>query len=143
MALHLCPSCARHVRTNESSCPFCATALEASSDAPKNVAPLARGLTRAAILFAGATTIAGCGGETSGSSGASSSGASSSGSSGATSSSGASSSSSSGATSTVAVYGPAPIDAGIDDVDSGLQKKDSGVGPAPSYGPAPINDGGP
>ena len=53
-----CPACARHVRVNATSCPFCGVAFEA---APGAVVPAmnstAGGVTRAAI-FAFATSLA-------------------------------------------------------------------------------------
>lgn len=61
--LHLCPSCGRHVRKEETSCPFCATALPddfAECTGPR-VSALARPLTRAALVLAGATAIGACG----------------------------------------------------------------------------------
>jgi hypothetical protein len=65
--MHLvpCPSCDRHVRATERACPFCSAALpEAALAAAPAVAPVAgRGLTRAAILFAGAAAITGCSSE--------------------------------------------------------------------------------
>jgi hypothetical protein len=57
-----CPSCARHVRSFETSCPFCAAALSPAADS----APVARRagprLGRAALfaLGAGATALAAC-----------------------------------------------------------------------------------
>ncbi len=59
-ALSPCPSCARHVRTSETSCPFCRApvALSASLAMPSLV-----GLNRAQIFFFGAAlTVAGCSG---------------------------------------------------------------------------------
>lgn len=150
MALHPCPSCSRHVRPTEAACPFCASAFPDGFGAARRpeIANANRGLTRAALLFASATAIAGCG-ETTGVDNTSSSGktSSSGGSSGtASGSSSGSVSSSSGSTSSssgdvpVPMYGPAPID------DGGLEK-DSGIGPKKDggavalYGPAPIDSG--
>jgi len=64
MAAHLapCPGCARHVRSTETSCPFCATALDLSS-VPPPLVPTAR-LSRSAtlgfqtLLRAGAVAVA-------------------------------------------------------------------------------------
>lgn len=54
-----CSGCGRHIRTTEATCPFCgATATFETADA---VQPTGRPLTRAAILFASATALAGCG----------------------------------------------------------------------------------
>jgi len=51
--LRNCPGCQRHVRVNETACPFCAAELEASAP-PKRTGSAA---TRAAI-FAGAALLA-------------------------------------------------------------------------------------
>ncbi len=60
--LHVCPSCARHVRSEERTCPFCATALpdDFSVCVPRSASTTARPLTRAALLFVTATAIGGC-----------------------------------------------------------------------------------
>ncbi len=61
-----CPSCARHVKTTEAACPFCAVPL-GSSWGPRlepKLPPVAR-LTRAALVAFGAaavTSAAACGG---------------------------------------------------------------------------------
>src|SRR5688572_21457303 len=52
--LHPCPHCRRHVRRDETTCPFCAQALAAPAPSPG--LPAGR-LTRAAV-FAGATLAA-------------------------------------------------------------------------------------
>jgi hypothetical protein len=56
-----CPSCARHVRSTETACPFCATALTASPAGGEPV-PAARvaskRLSRAALFALGATAAA-------------------------------------------------------------------------------------
>ncbi len=51
-----CTGCARHVRASDAACPFCGLVrtLEASRDA----VPGARPLSRAALLFAAAATVA-------------------------------------------------------------------------------------
>ena len=60
-----CPSCARHVRVSDDTCPFCATTL------PPRAAPALRipaGRLGRAALFAlgtGAASVAACGGSTS------------------------------------------------------------------------------
>jgi hypothetical protein len=62
-ALTPCTGCARHIRSSESECPFCATPLAARA-APPTGGPRVGRLTRAAI-FAGAALIApACGGAT-------------------------------------------------------------------------------
>jgi hypothetical protein len=53
-----CPSCRRHVRSTETSCPFCAVAL-AFAEPPPLPSPVGR-LTRAAV-FAGAALASACG----------------------------------------------------------------------------------
>ena len=117
--LHPCPSCARHVRGSETACPFCGAAIEVASAAPK----AGPALTRAEILFASATAVAACtsGGPDDPNSSSSSSGSTSS-----------SSSSSSSSGDPVAVYGPAPVDAGDASRDGA---------PVALYGPAPVDAG--
>ena len=64
MSSHLlpCPSCARHVRSTESACPFCATArIPSAAPAPRSPA---KRLSRAALfaLGASAAAVAACSG---------------------------------------------------------------------------------
>src|SRR5690349_16387146 len=57
-----CPSCSRHVRTNEPSCPFCKVVLpESLADAvvPGTTPRLSRA---AAIAFTASLAVTGCGG---------------------------------------------------------------------------------
>lgn len=54
-----CPECDRHVRATEPRCPFCDAPLPAAEAAPARRPAAA--LTRAAILFAGATAVTACG----------------------------------------------------------------------------------
>jgi hypothetical protein len=59
-----CPSCTRHYKVGSSACPFC------QAEVPASVPP--RGVqitpvTRAALMFAGVSLAAACGGETTGS----------------------------------------------------------------------------
>jgi hypothetical protein len=55
-----CPSCRRHVRADETACPFCASALPADFVPPPRPVVRAVGpFTRSAVLFLGATA---CGG---------------------------------------------------------------------------------
>ena len=126
-ALHPCVACQRHINVDESACPFC------KAEVPEGFGPSAlaraasavnRPLSRAAILFAGATAIAAC-----------SSGTALPGSSGGTSGSSGGSSGSSGSSGEVqALYGPAPVeDAG----DAGMDSP----GPVALYGPAPVDSG--
>src|SRR5690606_6703274 len=67
--IHLvpCPSCSRHVRTHETSCPFCAAPLELSGAPPRRLPPMRLG--RAATLAFGtllgaSALVTGCGGST-------------------------------------------------------------------------------
>lgn len=57
--LAACSGCGRHIRTTEPACPFCGRA--ATFETVDALPPIGRPLTRAAILFASATAIAGCG----------------------------------------------------------------------------------
>ena len=58
-----CPSCARHVRADETACPFCAAALPADLEA-RAVPASPRRLSRAAAFAFGASlTVAACGSE--------------------------------------------------------------------------------
>ena len=65
--LHPCPSCQRHVRTDEAACPFCAVNLQGAfaGVAPPRLPP--RRMSRAALLALGtmvsATPLTACGGE--------------------------------------------------------------------------------
>jgi hypothetical protein len=53
MQLEPCPACQRHVRTDETVCPFCAAAIaSAMARAPRRVLPRAR-LERAALMSFG------------------------------------------------------------------------------------------
>src|SRR4051794_6550185 len=64
-----CPSCARHVRASEETCPFCDSGLPASlATQPAPRSPATR-LSRAALFAFGtsAAAIAACGGSTTGS----------------------------------------------------------------------------
>jgi hypothetical protein len=119
--LRPCTECQRHVRGSETRCPFCDAELGAV--APAGAKGAGTPLTRAAIIFGAAATVAACvsGGPDPGPTSSSSSGGSSSGTSGNTSSSGA-----------------APA-YGVPEIDSGPE--DSG-GPVALYGPAPVPDGG-
>lgn len=60
MSLAPCPSCARHVKTSEKSCPFCKSALPeslADSAIPGATHRLGRA---AAFAFTASLTVAGC-----------------------------------------------------------------------------------
>jgi len=67
-ALNPCPSCNRHVRADETACPFCAAALPSRASLPERVLPRGR-LSRAALIAAGATLagLSACSSSTSGS----------------------------------------------------------------------------
>lgn len=118
--LHPCASCARHVRVTDVSCPFCGGPMGEVTAVPV----ASRALSRAAVVFFGATTLAACvGGPGDPSTSTSSGGGSSSGtSSGASGSSGAPGASSSGT--------------------SGDPEPEPDPGAQPLYGPAPVNDAG-
>ena len=60
MSLVSCSGCQRHVKREETACPFCGHELEAASPEPRRAGPV---LSRAAAIFAGATAIAACGKE--------------------------------------------------------------------------------
>jgi hypothetical protein len=67
-----CPSCSRHVRMNESSCPFCAASLTQAVRRFVPRQPPKERLSRAALYAFGVGTLAvatACGGEVQGSSG--------------------------------------------------------------------------
>jgi hypothetical protein len=59
--LEPCPACRRHVRTDETACPFCEAALGGAASRRLSTTRVAR-----AVVFAGAalaTAAAGCGGK--------------------------------------------------------------------------------
>lgn len=56
--LHPCPSCARHVRADETTCPFCDAALSADLAACASARAPGQALSRAALVFATAAAIA-------------------------------------------------------------------------------------
>jgi hypothetical protein len=60
-----CPGCARHVRQSEEECPFCGGPVPVAIASVEASATLSggRSRTRAAILLAGAATLAACGKE--------------------------------------------------------------------------------
>jgi hypothetical protein len=117
--LHPCPACARHIRAEEGTCPFCG---EATPDGFGNIAraKLAAPMSRAAILFMGATAVSACSSSTSGSlmalygpapvmdSGAKDG---------------------SNDVTAVPLYAAAPVDSGVD------------AGAMPAYGAAPVDSG--
>lgn len=109
------------MRVGESSCPFCGAAIAASIVSNRGVSVGNKRLTRAAILFATAAVAASCGGKEDPVPNTSSSSGGSSGSSGTS------------GTNPVPLYG-AP------DTDSGPDINDSG-GPVALYGPAPVDAG--
>lgn len=55
--LVLCAACERHVRSDESACPFCGGSLEGQQPRFLGTTPA----SRAAALFVGATALVGCG----------------------------------------------------------------------------------
>lgn len=140
MAFVPCPSCRRHVRDSDASCPFCAAALPTAASTAPTVP--ARRLGRAA-LFAFAAMAAGCGSSESPSTTTDSGG---------TTDSVATDGNGNDAEDTgmVAMYG-GPPDTGTPDTgtDGGGDTKsdapgdtnDTG-GPAPAYGLPPMTDAG-
>ncbi len=55
-----CSACARHIRSNEATCPFC-RATATPFDATARLAPRPLRLSRAALLVASLAAIEGCG----------------------------------------------------------------------------------
>lgn len=58
-----CPSCQRHIRSTEAVCPFCGAATPEGFEvcaAKVGTGAGAGAATRAAVVFAGALTLAGC-----------------------------------------------------------------------------------
>lgn len=119
--LRPCTTCHRHVRRNETRCPFCEAELDGSPDAGGPKIP-GTPLTRAAIIFGAATAVAAC---TSGGPDVP----------GPSSSSGGSSSGNTSSSGAAPAYGVPEIDSGDPDTN------DSG-GPVALYGPAPVDGGG-
>src|SRR5262249_46659282 len=64
MTLIPCPSCRRHVRAGDSSCPFCTSALPA--DHASRAVPSATTRLGRSALFAFAVSVSACGGSTEG-----------------------------------------------------------------------------
>ena len=63
MSLAPCPSCSRHVKTTEPSCPFCKATIAELAAAP--VPFVQRRMTRAAAYaFSASLAVAGCSGTT-------------------------------------------------------------------------------
>jgi hypothetical protein len=60
--LHPCPTCGRHIHGGEHECPFCQTAVPPGFGRCTQPAGGGRPLSRAAVLFVGATAAASCGG---------------------------------------------------------------------------------
>jgi hypothetical protein len=60
MKLLPCPSCERHIRSDETACPFC-TQPVAFCTSGRCAEHGERALSRAAVLFLGATALAACG----------------------------------------------------------------------------------
>jgi hypothetical protein len=60
MKLLPCPSCERHVRSDETACPFCNQAVAFCANG-RCAETGDRALSRAAVLFLGATALAACG----------------------------------------------------------------------------------
>jgi hypothetical protein len=62
--LQPCPSCAQHLRTTETVCPFCDAALPPGWGVCAQPAARGRPMSRAALLFVSATVATSCGGTT-------------------------------------------------------------------------------
>jgi hypothetical protein len=121
MTLRPCSACARHIQATESACPFCGAAVsEAFAQSNRTPAGVTAPLTRAALLFMGATAATAC------------------------------SSSSSSAPGPLPAYGPAPIEDASSDHSGPVALygpapvQDAAVdhgGPVALYGPAVIDSG--
>jgi hypothetical protein len=126
-----CTSCGQHVRIDERACPFCDAALPADFGAEARARVSAgRPLSRAAILFVGATAAAACGGSTDEPTTSDAS----------TQNDGSArdgSAADSAIDGPLVLYGPAPIDASVQD-----SAVDADSGPVAAYGPGPIDSGG-
>jgi hypothetical protein len=59
--LHVCPSCGRHVRSSETTCPFCDVALPDDFGVCGEPRATGRPLTRAAFILMSATALTACG----------------------------------------------------------------------------------
>jgi hypothetical protein len=59
--LHVCPSCERHIRSVETSCPFCDVALPEDFGVCDEPRATGRPLTRAAFILMSATALTACG----------------------------------------------------------------------------------
>jgi hypothetical protein len=60
--LHLCPFCARHIKSVERACPFCTSDLPEDFHrcTPPSTGAVGKPLTRAALLFVSAAALGGC-----------------------------------------------------------------------------------
>ena len=59
--LHVCPSCTRHVRSTETTCPFCDAVLPEDFGVCGEPRAKGRPLTRAAFVLMSATALTACG----------------------------------------------------------------------------------
>jgi hypothetical protein len=59
--LHLCPACERHVRSVETTCPFCDATLPEDFGVCAEPRATGRPLTRAAFILMSATALTACG----------------------------------------------------------------------------------
>jgi hypothetical protein len=67
MGFVTCPKCARHVRRDESACPFCSVSVVARiAEVPERIWPSAR-LGRAALMALATTSIGACSDDSGGS----------------------------------------------------------------------------
>jgi hypothetical protein len=128
-----CPDCARHIRRIEAACPFCGAPVPVGFGESARLVVAEPVLSRAAILFATATTVAGCGGITA-TQAQDASGDVPNDSANSMDSGGSADGSQSPDVSPgpLPAYGPAPVDAGTDASTDGFPVL---------YGPAPVDSG--
>lgn len=109
--LHVCPSCARHVRSDETSCPFCERLLPEDFAVCGPARATDRPLTRAALVLMSATALTACGKTSTSSPG-----------------------------SGVDIYGPAPVDVRADSGATEAQMPVAVYGPPPMDPPDAVAD---
>lgn len=111
--LHVCPSCERHVRSVETTCPFCDVTLPDDFGTCGEPRATGRPLTRAAFILMSATALTACGKSTGGAGGG------------------------------AEIYGPPPVDVRPDAGAKMQNQPPTPQGePVSVYGPAPVADAG-